>query len=71
MPSVTDDHSLFTQSFTPSTMAFDCSRVATPFGVAVSGAYLVSLCAHLTGKPEDGVRDPLSAGSHRGTMCSD
>jgi hypothetical protein len=28
MPSITDNHSLFAQSFTPSTMAFDYSRVA-------------------------------------------
>ena len=52
-------------------MAFDYSLVANPCGLAVSGAYLVSLCAHLTGKPDDGARDPLSAGSLRGTMGSD
>jgi hypothetical protein len=34
--------------------------------LAVNGAYLVSLCAHLAGEPEDGVRDSLSAGSHSG-----
>lgn len=44
-------------------MAFDYSQVANPCGLAVSGAYLVSLCAHLAGKPDDGVRDSLSAGS--------
>ena len=70
MPSVTDGHSLFAQSSTPSTMAFDCSRVANPCRLAVSGAYLVSLCAHLAGRPDDGVRDSLSAGSHLGTMRS-
>ena len=32
----------------------------------MNGAYLVSLRAHLAGKPEDGVRDSLSAGSHSG-----
>ena len=70
MSSVTDDHSLFAPSSTPSTMAVDYSQVAGPCGPAMSGAYLVSLCAHLAGEPEDGVRDSLSAGSHSGTMRS-
>jgi len=51
-------------------MAFDYSQVASPCGLAVSGAYLVSLCAHLAGEPDDGVRDSLSAGSRMGTMRS-
>ena len=29
----------------------------------MSGVYLVALCAHLAGGPDDGVRDSLSAGS--------
>jgi hypothetical protein len=70
MPSVTDGHSLFAQSSTPSTMAVDYSQVANPCGLAVSGAYLVSLCVHLAGKPEDGVRDSLSTGSHFGKRCT-
>jgi len=70
MPSITDGHSLFAQSCTPSIMAFDYSQVASPCGLAMSGVYLVSLCAHLAGKPDDGVRDSLSAGSHLGTMHS-
>lgn len=66
-----DRLSRFASSSTPSTMAFDYSRVANNLAVlAVSGAYLVSLCAHLAGEPDDGVRDSLSAGSHLGTMHS-
>ena len=63
-------------------MAFDYSQVAKrgTLGtkprvrrkirkdLAINGAYLVSLRAHLAGKPDDGVRDSLSAGSLRGTL---
>ena len=41
-------------------------RFADPCGLAVSGAYLVSLCAQSGGYQTDGVRDSLSAAGRSG-----
>lgn len=56
----------FASSSTPSTMAFDYSQVANPCGLAMNGAYLVSLRAQSGGYQTDGVRDSLSAADRFG-----
>jgi hypothetical protein len=69
MPSITDGHSLFAQSSTPSAMAVDYSRVASTLAVlAPNGAYLVSLCVHLVANQKMGLGTLISTGSHLGTM---